>query len=121
MSKDYPEILTDLSTRISTRLVASGVEQQLAGEVACAVTEEMRQHWGGQLIYVPQGMSFEKRKEYERVWKAFNGHNHEHLAREFKKSISQVYRIVEFMRAEKLRESQADMFGDGPVPKKDAA
>lgn len=112
MSKDYPEILTDLSTRITERLVKRGVERQLAGEVAGEVTEEMRHHWGGQLIYVPQGLSFEKRKEYDRVWKAFTGHNYDQLAREFKKSVSQVYRIVEIMRAEEMRKRQTDMFSE---------
>jgi len=110
MSKDYPEILADLSARISDRLVKHGIEQQLSGEVASEVVEEMRHHWGGQLIYVPQGLSFEKRKEYECVWKAFTGDNHSQLARQFKRSVSQIYRIVEIMRADEMRKRQTDMF-----------
>ena len=107
---DYPEILADLAQRVVAHLIKGGVDQAQAGAISREVVEEIRHHWGGQLVYIPQGLSFEKRQEYEKIWKAFDGHNHDKLAREFKRSVSQIYRIVEIMRVEEMRKRQHDMF-----------
>lgn len=111
MSKtEYPEILSDLAQRVTEQLVKTGMDVQNATVVGRQAAEDIRQHWGGQLVYIPQGMSYERRQEYEEIWTAFTGDNHGELARRFKKSVSQIYRIVEIMRAEEMRKHQTDLF-----------
>lgn len=115
MSSGYPELLADLSARATELLRAEGLPDDQAKAVAFKLAESVRQHWGGQLIYVPIGTDFEITQRDVAMWEKFDGRNHEALAREFGMSLQHVYRVVKKMGRLARARDQRDLFASGAV------
>jgi Mor family transcriptional regulator len=111
----YPELLADLAARAETLLRAEGMPEEQAKAVAFKLSEAVRQHWGGQLIYVPIGTDFEITQRDLAMWQRFDGRNHEDLAREFEMSLQHVYRVVKKMGRLARERDQGDLFQSGAV------
>lgn len=106
-----PEVLVDLDAK------AAALAKQLFGapdDVADAFGAELSQmmaaEWGGQSIYFATGLFYKVAKLHQEVWDAFNGTNHNDLAKQFKVSRAWIYRIVARMRAADLAARQSDLF-----------
>lgn len=109
---DYPEVLADMRHHTERVLGEAGVQAEQARAAAHQVAEFMRGHWGGQLVYIAKGRSFEKRRRWQEIWDAFDGRNHAELARHFGLGLAQIYKVIEVMRQVELRKKQRDMFGE---------
>lgn len=112
LGPEYPELLEDMAAQLRLQLVAHSLPGCAADEIARAITEHIRHHFGGQTIYVPTGRWFDARQEWELIWAKFNGKNVTDLARSFNKTESQIYSILRQMREKKLRELQPDLLPD---------
>lgn len=110
--KEYPEILADMVVHLSKALREQGLDVTSSNQVAWNVSEHIREHWGGQSIYIRQGVSYETRLMAEKVWSKFTGDNVAELAREFNVSDTYIYRLLRFMRADEVRRNQHQLFGD---------
>ncbi|MBN8489614.1 MAG: hypothetical protein J0M20_18025, partial [Burkholderiales bacterium] len=111
------ELLTDAATM----LVSGGLESTRANELAWNITELIRDRWGGQTLYIPQGLTFETLQRYESIWRAFTGDNVPELARQYDMSKMAVYRALAIMRERDRRARQGDLFGQQQQQQPEAA
>lgn len=111
----YPQLLADLATHVAKFLEERlGIPQTDAEAAGFNTAEHVRELWGGQMLYIPEGVSFETRKRYEEIWGKFDGKNVSELAVEYGLSVQQLYKIIRIMRAESVRKNQHKLFdGDG--------
>jgi Mor family transcriptional regulator len=96
-----------MSAKIAARLVSIGIESGKAEEIAQAVTEEMSEDWGGQLIYFPINLASRRNCL---IYEKFTGDNHADLATEFEVSVQHVYRVVKIQRAAEIALRQSGLF-----------
>lgn len=106
----YPELLQDLADQVGLKLVEMGVEPERAAEIGFASAEHIREHWGGQPIYLPKGVQYDFSKRDIQVFERFNGHNHLELAREYNLTVMRIYQIVKAVRAELVKKRQGALF-----------
>lgn len=106
-----PEILTDLACRVSD-VAKKGLDisdedaRQLGIEVAILIAKE----WGGANIYVPSNLKVNIATRDMKLYQAFNGHNHNELAREYKISVVWVYKIIKRVRQQLQDKQQQRLF-----------
>ena len=106
----YPELLQDLCDQVALKLVQFGVDPEKASEIGFATSEHMREHWGGQPIYLPKGVQYEFSRRDIEVFEKFNGHNHAALAREYNLTVMRIYQIIKAVRAELVKKRQGALF-----------
>lgn len=106
----YPEVLQDLCDQVSLMLVKAGLGAEKAAEIGFATSEHIREHWGGQPIYIAKGVQYEFTRRDLEVFEKFNGHNHAALAREYNLTVMRIYQIIKAVRAELMRKRQGALF-----------
>lgn len=106
----YPELLRDMAVIVERKLSEAGLETARAAAIAMQVIEEVREHFGGQMLYMPKGQQWERRRVWQAMWLAFDGRNHAWLADKFGMNVVGVYRVLAIMRAEHRKRVQPDMF-----------
>ena len=109
LGPEYPEILSELAEHIRECLVESGMDKQPATKLALKVVERVRLNFGGQVVYIPFGLSHEALKRWEEIWTKFNGTNQPRLAKEYDCSEVHINRVLRRMREVKMREVQRDL------------
>lgn len=92
---------------ISQRL---GVDETVATELARDYAHELATHFGGQLFYFPKDLAFTLSSRDRKIYEAFNGTNHEDLARQHGLGIQQIYKILEQVRREEVARRQGRLF-----------
>jgi Mor family transcriptional regulator len=105
----YPELLSDLLTMLAGDLRDSGLPLHQANAIAWACTERLRDTWGGQSIYITQGLTFDTLQRYQAIWDKFNGQNVQELAREYDMSEQAIYKAIRIMRAETAKKNQLSL------------
>lgn len=105
----YPEVLGELLTTLHHELRAAGLDITSANDIAWRATERIRDAWGGQIVYVPQGAAFNTRQRYEDIWRDFTGKNVPELARRYNLSEQAVYAAIRLMREEVARRNQMSL------------
>ena len=105
-----PEFFVDLIGIVARALEAGGLDAARAGTVAESVAEEVRDQYGGQILYVPKCAALRTRERWARIWAAFTGHNQAELAREFGMGVHSVYKAIAYMRAEHAARAQPSLF-----------
>ncbi len=98
----YPEILSDLSYRLSERLVKNGIAKNQAETIAADVTVYVSQHWGGQLIYFPKATKFNMANRDLEICKKWNGRNALELCREYDLTKARLYQILKPPRKKRV-------------------
>ena len=106
----YPEILSDLCDQVALKLVEQGIAPDKAADAGLAVAEHIREHWGGQPIYLPKGAQYEFSRRDLELFERFNGSNHAALARDYGLTVVRIYQIVKAVRAELVRKRQGALF-----------
>lgn len=106
----YPEFLNDLARQISTLLIARGMDQETAADVALEVAEFARIRWGGQQVYIPKGVLFELSVRDMQIWEKWNGRNALELCREFGLTKQRLYQIIAVVRERELSKRQQKLF-----------
>jgi len=108
---NYPELLADVSDNLHKRLKENGIDEQQSRKIAFEHVEFIRKHWGGQPIYIPKGIAHDLTARDIEMFKKFNGHNQDALAREYSLTVVRVYQILKIAQAEFTRKHQTDIFG----------
>lgn len=106
----YPELLQDLADQIGLKLVELGVDTEKCADIGFAVAEHIREHWGGQPIYLPKGVFYDFSRRHLEIFEKFNGHNHAELAREYNLTVMRIYQVVKAVRAELVKKRQGALF-----------
>jgi len=109
-SNVYPEVLTDLADQIALKLAESGIKPDKAADIGFAAAEHIREHWGGQPIYLPKGVQYDFSKRDLEIFDRFNGHNHVALAKEYNLTVMRIYQITKAVRAELMKKRQGALF-----------
>lgn len=86
------------------------VSDDVAEAFGAELAQMMAAEWGGQSIYFATGLFYKVAKLHQEVWDAFNGTNHNDLAKQFQVSRVWIYKIVQRMRAADQAKRQPDMF-----------
>ncbi|MGO1000874.1 Mor transcription activator family protein [Lysobacter sp. CA196] len=86
----------DVCTPEAARLIGHELGQRLADL------------WGGQSLYIPQGVSLRVLPIHAEIYQRFNGRNAPELAREYGLSIQWVYVVIKRMR--RRDRTQPDLF-----------
>lgn len=110
----YPELLRDMAVIVECKLTEAGLEAERAAVIAMNVIEEVRDHFGGQMLYMPKGLQWERRRVWQAMWQEFDGRNHAQLADKFGMNVVGVYRVLAIMRAEHRKRVQIDLFAAPP-------
>jgi Mor family transcriptional regulator len=105
-------VLVDLVTIVEQALVSRGIDRDSAHKASFDAAEQLRDRWGGQMLYFPKGSRFDMSQRDMAIWNAFSGHNHNELASKYDVCVDRVYKIVKYMRAMQSHLRQADIFDD---------
>lgn len=106
-----PEVLVDLDAKAAALAKQLfGVPDNVAEAFGAELASMMAAEWGGQSIYFATGLFYKVAKLHQEVWEAFNGTNHNELAKQFGVSRAWIYKIVQRMRAADLAARQPDLF-----------
>ncbi|MFV2030847.1 Mor transcription activator family protein [Neisseria sp. S1] len=108
-----PELLSDLAAKVSEEVSQKGMDKKSAKAVGDSVAKRMAREWGGQNIYIPQGVLWGIDERDLEIFEKFDGTNQRELAKEYGFSEQWIYRIIERVRQATIKENQADLFGDG--------
>lgn len=104
------ELLLELAGVVEHQVALAGVEPDRARAIGEAVLDQVRDQFGGQIVYISKGVSEATRRRWELIWQRFTGTNHDTLASEFGISVPQLYRIVAYMRMEERKRRQGRLF-----------
>ncbi len=103
-----PELLAHFGDVLANRLCKEGLAQRKASEISLDVMDVMKAHFGGQLIYFPQGTHLaNEQKAFEVLKKFEDGASVAELASEYQHSIQWVYRIIKAARDKRRAMRQA--------------
>ena len=106
----YPELLSDLADQVATRLCERGIDAERAADIGFEAAEHIREHWGGQPIYLPKGVQYDFSRRDLEIFDRFNGHNHAELAKEYNLTVMRIYQITKAVRAELIKKRQGALF-----------
>ena len=106
------EMLRELADIVTQQLLQSVLQAdpERAEAIGMSAAEHVREHFGGQVVYVPKDAAFKTKQRWQVMWNEFTGHNHPQLARKFGMGVHGVYRVLAIMRAEHRRRAQPDLF-----------
>lgn len=106
----YPELLQDLADQVALKIAELGIDLEKAADIGFAAAEHIREHWGGQPLYLPKGVQYEFSRRDLEIFEKFNGHNHTELAREYNRTVMRIYQVVKAVRAELVKKRQGALF-----------
>ena len=106
-----PEVLVDLDAKAAALAKQLfDVPDDVAEAFGAELAQMMAAEWGGQSIYFATGLFYKVARLHQEVWEAFDGTNHNDLAKRFRVSRAWIYKIVQRQRAADLATRQPDMF-----------
>lgn len=106
----YPELLSDVAQQVETKLASlKAVPPEDAKRIGWEIAEHVRNHFAGELIYIPKGRAFEASQLHQQIWDEFNGHNVPDLVSKFGLAEQSIYRVLKFMRARSVRKNQLSL------------
>ena len=107
---NVPELLTDLASHASAIAAEMlGLPSDTAEHLGIEVARKMADHWGGQHIYIPKGVSMIASERDIRIYDEFNGRNHAELSRKYHLSTIWIYKIIRTIRAQEIARRQGDL------------
>lgn len=105
----YPEVLKELADHFANLLAAHGIDPDKAEEIGRAAAEFLREHWGGQNVYLPKGKLFKLSERDLMIWEKWNGRNVLELCREFDITRARLYQILAIVRAREVSKRQMSL------------
>ena len=106
-----PELLVDLADHCSDVLQEmSALSAERCHEIAQVIMRRMSEHWGGQQVYFPKGLSMELEERDLQIYGEYNGRNRDELCLKYGISVQRFYQILRAVRAAEVARRQADMF-----------
>lgn len=112
-----PELLADLADHASATIIELlEVAPEIAADFGQALAERMADHWGGQGVYFPQGLTLKLSKRYMQIYQEFTGFNHSELAMKYRVSVQWIYSIIKRVHKEQVALRQRDIFDEPVLP-----
>ena len=113
-------VVADWQDCVRTALIASGLNETLAGELAEDAVRAIVDNYAGQQIYIPTGLRQRITAEHQAIYADYlAGMSRADIATKHDKSMTWIYVIIRSIEAEMIRTGQAknvqlDMFGEKP-------
>ncbi len=105
-------LLLELAGLVEHQVAMAGLDPERARAIGEAVIDQVRDQFGGQIVYINKGISEATRRRWEEIWRRFDGTNHNALAVEFGLGVQQLYKIIAHMRAVERKRRQGQLFPD---------
>ncbi len=105
------QMLYSVAELVTEALRENQVEPDQARQVGLAAADLVRQHYGGEQIYVPKGLALIITERDREIYRKFLGGNHFALAKEYGLTVRQIYSIVARVKEEEFLARQGDLFG----------
>lgn len=87
-----------------------GVSTELAEATSVEITTLFAHLWGGQVVYVPKGVSIQASRLHQKIFDDWTGRNHHEVATKHGVSVQLVYKVVKRMRLAIIARNQRDLF-----------
>lgn len=108
-----PELLADLAKHIEAELISKvAANDDLAKQIGIEIAHKVAHTWGGAVIYIPRNLVLLISERDRQIYREFNGHNHQELARKYNVSVVWIYQIVKKIRKEEIARRQMDLFAE---------
>lgn len=98
MAENYPEVLKDMADQVAELMVVRGFGPEESATIGMETAEFLREHWGGQKIYIPKGVTYNLSRRDLEIEHKFNGANALELCREYEITNTRLYQIVNRVR-----------------------
>ena len=105
------QMLLEIATVVTEQLIADGIAPERARKIALQSAERLRQHFGGERIYIPTGLALLLTERDRQIWREFTGRNTLALAKKFKLTPRRIDAIIARVRQEEFESRQMRMFG----------
>jgi Mor family transcriptional regulator len=106
--------LLDVAQVVTEALTEDGIEAVRAREIGLAAAEKLRFTYGGDQMYIPNGLSLQLGKRDLEIYADFDGSNHFVLAKKYELTVRQIYSIVDKVRREDFGKRQLGLLFDAP-------
>jgi Mor family transcriptional regulator len=110
ISREYPEILSDMQAIIHEEAESMAIETTTAKELATRATDRIASQWAGQQIYIPEALGFKLQSRDMEIWKKYNGRNRRQLCQEYDITDAWLRKILKAMREESKKRLQPELF-----------
>lgn len=110
LTDEYPELLADLAEQVASKLMAVGLTPEKAADIGFSTAEFIREHWSGDRLYLPKGVTYVLARRDLELYERFTGDNHSALAKEYNLTVIRIYQIVKRVRAEHIKKCQGALF-----------
>lgn len=107
--KDYPELLSDTAMHLRELFVTLGLSEESAEFAAREAVELIRVNWGGQVLYLAKGVTYQAAQRDVEIWRKFKGDNAAELGTEFHLSTRMILYIVKRQRELERSRRQLDL------------
>jgi Mor family transcriptional regulator len=87
-----------------------GISAEIAEATSVEITTLFAHLWGGQVVYIPKGVSIKTSKLHQRIYDDWNGRNHHEVATKHGVCVQLVYKVVKQMRLASIARNQLDLF-----------
>lgn len=87
-----------------------GVSAEVAEATSVEITTLFAHLWGGQVVYIPKGVSIQTSKLHQQIYDDCNGRNHHEVATKHGVCVQLVYKVVKRMRLAIIAPNQRDLF-----------
>lgn len=85
------------------------VSAELAEATSVEITTLPAHLWGGQVVYIPKGVSIQTSKLYQQIYDDWKGRNHDEVATKHGVCVQLVYKVVKQMRLAIIAGNQRDL------------
>ncbi len=104
------ELLSDVADHTTAILVEHGIDEGLADQVGCAISNHLAESWGGQNLTVPKDYLYRLSERDMMIYKEFNGRNHSALSRKYHVSVRAIYKIIKRTHKRVIDKTQISLF-----------
>lgn len=104
------EALLEIARVVQEQLLADGLDNSKARDIALKASEKVRLLYGGTDVYIPKGIALVINERDWQVWHEFDGANHSELAKKYDTTPRHIYRIVARCREEDFLKRQGKLF-----------
>ncbi|EPG7298497.1 TPA: Mor transcription activator family protein [Klebsiella pneumoniae] len=110
LERHWPERLAELLAVLVAELRRNDVPPEQARELGAKLAAAIGHYLGGRAVYIPAGDRLFIALRDNLIYAAFQGNNHDELARQFDLSVPALYRIIAEQRRIWRRRRQSDLF-----------
>lgn len=94
------------------RLMQTNMNKEQADSIACEITNNVLDEFGGENLYIPRNITGKVAKRNARIFVEFTGNNHDLLAKKYGLTLQRIYTIIKEESNRHKKEHQPSLFGN---------